>query len=111
MFESADDVRWLQELLAHSHARMNAHMRSILTPDRALGARQVITYLQGIKHVAVATVNRAGEPRVAPLDGLFVRGRFHLGTGGTAARVAHLRRRPAISVTHFAGDELAITVH
>jgi uncharacterized pyridoxamine 5'-phosphate oxidase family protein len=109
--ETDDDIRWLQDLLTRSHARMNPHMRSILTPDRALTARQVVTYLQGVKHVALATVTARGEPRVAPLDGLFIHGRFHLGTGGGAARVRHLRRQPKVSLTHFVGDEIAITVH
>jgi hypothetical protein len=56
-------------------------MRSILTPERTLSARQVLTHLRGIKHVALATVTAAGEPRVGPLDALVVRGRFHVGRG------------------------------
>lgn len=111
MHETDEDIRALQELIERSHARMNAYMRSILTPDRALTARQVVTYLQGIKQVALATVTARGEPRVAPMDGLFIRGRFHLGTGGAAARVGHLRRQPKVSLTHFVGDDVAVTVH
>jgi uncharacterized pyridoxamine 5'-phosphate oxidase family protein len=111
MYESDDDVRWLQALLDRSHARMGPHMRSILTPDRALDARQVVRYLEGVKHVALATVTASGEPRVAPMDALFVRGRFHLGTAGAAARIRHLRRRPTASLTHFVGDALSVTVH
>ena len=111
MYETDDEIRQLQELLTRSHAGMNPHMRAILTPDRALTARQVVTYLQGVKQVALATVSAAGAPRVAPLDALFIHGRFHLGTGGGAARVRHLRRQPRVSLTHFVGDEIAITVH
>jgi hypothetical protein len=51
-------------------------------PERRLNARQVVRYLQGIKHVAFATVNERGEPRVAPLDGVFIHGRFTVSAGG-----------------------------
>jgi uncharacterized pyridoxamine 5'-phosphate oxidase family protein len=51
----------------------------------------VVRFLQGTKHVAFATVNDRGEPRVAPLDGVFIRGRLTVSTGGEAARLRHLR--------------------
>lgn len=111
MYETDDDLGWLQALLDRSHARMGPHMRSILTSEHTLTARQVVMHLRGIKHVALATVTAAGEPRVGPLDALFVRGRFHVGTGGAAGRLLHLRRRPAVSLTHVVADEIAVTVH
>ena len=70
MYETDDEIRQLQELLTRSHAGMNPHMRAILTPDRALTARQVVTYLQGVKQVALATVSEVTvtpAPKVAPL--------------------------------------------
>jgi hypothetical protein len=76
MYESEEDVRRLQELLDRTLARANPHLASIVTPERRLTARQVVRYLQGTKHVAFATVNERGEPRVSPLDGVFVRGRL-----------------------------------
>jgi uncharacterized pyridoxamine 5'-phosphate oxidase family protein len=111
MHETPDDLRRLQGLLDRSRARMGAHMRSILTPERTLSAAQVAGYLRGIRHVALATVTARGDPRVAPLDGLFYRGRFHVGTSATAQRVRDLRRRPRVSLTHFVGDDVAVTVH
>lgn len=111
MHETDDDVAALQALLERSAARMSPYMRSILTPDRRLSAQQVVAYLQGVKHVALATVAARGEPRVSPMDALFVRGRFHAASGGAAARVEHLRRDPAVSLTHFVGEDIAITVH
>lgn len=108
MHETDGEVRALQALLDRSHAGMGPHMRSILTPERRLPARQVVGYLPGITHVALATVTATGEPRVVPLDALFIRGRFHVGTGGTAVRARHLRRRPQVSVTHFAGDAVPV---
>jgi hypothetical protein len=48
---------------------------------------------------------------VAPLDGVFVRGRFTVSTGGQAARLRHLRANPACSAVHMDGDRVGIAVH
>src|ERR671914_2860271 len=111
MYETEDDVRRLQELLDRTLAHANPHLTSIVKPERRLTARQVVRYLQGTKHVAFATVNERGEPRVAPLDGVFIRGRFTVSTGGQAARLRHLRANPACSAVHMDGDRVGITVH
>lgn len=111
MYETDDDVRRLQELLDRTLARANPHLTSIVSRERRLTARQVVNYLQGTKHVAFATVNEGGEPRVAPLDGVFVRGRFTVSTGAQAARLRHLRANPACSAVHMDGDRVGITVH
>src|SRR3954447_20865648 len=111
MLESEDDVRQLQALFDGTFARANPHLSEIVKPERRLNARQVVRYLQATKHVAFATVNERGEPRVAPLDGVFIRGRFTVSTGGRAARLQHLRANPACSATHMDGDTIGITVH
>src|SRR5690242_20668305 len=111
MLESGDDVRELQALLDRTFARANAHLASIVSPERRLNARQVVRYLQGTKHLAFATVNRRGEPRVAPLDGVFIRGRFTVSTGGRAARLRHLRANSACSAAHMDGDAVGIVAH
>jgi uncharacterized pyridoxamine 5'-phosphate oxidase family protein len=111
MFESEGDVRELQALIDRTFAHANPHLASIVKPERRLTAKQVIGYLQGTKHVAFATVNKQGEPRVAPLDGVFIRGRFTVGTGGRAARLQHLRANPACSAAHMDGDTIGIVVH
>lgn len=111
MHETAADLERLQKLLDEGAASASRHQASIVTPGRRLNARQVVAYLQGVKHVAFAVVNAAGEPRVAPLDSLFVRGRFLLGTAESSARMRSVRRNPACSLTHFSGEEVAIVVH
>jgi uncharacterized pyridoxamine 5'-phosphate oxidase family protein len=111
MFESDADVRELQALIDRTIARANPHLSAIVKPERRLTARQVVRYLQGTKHVAFATVNERGEPRVAPLDGVFIRGRFTVSTGGRAARLQHLRANPACSAAHMDGDTIGIVVH
>jgi uncharacterized pyridoxamine 5'-phosphate oxidase family protein len=111
MLESEDDVRELQALFDRTFARANPHLLKIVKPERRLNARQVVRYLQGTKHVAFGTVNERGEPRVAPLDGVFIRGRFTVSTGGRAARLRHLRANPACSAAHVDGDTIGIVVH
>ena len=86
-------------------------MKAIVTPPRRLSAGQVVAYLEGIRHVAFATVNAKGEPRVSPLDSIFIHGRFTLGTGGEATRVRHLRANPACSAVHMDGDRIAVVVN
>ena len=111
MFETDDDVRELQALIDRTFARANPHLAKIVKPERRLTARQVVRYLQGTKHVAFGTVNERGEPRVAPLDGVFISGRFTVSTGGRAARLRHLRANPACSAAHMDGDTIGIVVH
>ena len=111
MFESEADVRELQALIDRTFERANPYLAGIVEPERRLSARQVVRYLQGKKHVAFATVNAKGEPRVSPLDGVFVCGRFTVSTGGGAARLAHVRANRACSATHMDGDSVGIVVH
>lgn len=111
MFETEADIRELQELMDATMARANPHHREIVTPERRLDARQVVAYLHGLKHVAFGTVNAAGQPRVSPLDGHFVRGRFTLSTGRGSARWRNLERNPACSAAHYVGDDVAVVVN
>jgi Pyridoxamine 5'-phosphate oxidase len=111
MFETKSELDTLQTLLDRSYAAAGPHLRGIVTPERRLTARQVATYLEGIRHVALATVTRAAEPIVAPLDGWFLHGRFIVSTGANAARVSHLRRNPAVSLAHVNGDDVGIWAH
>ena len=111
MLESAADIEGLQRLFDAHLARANPHMRSIVTPARRLNARQVVRYMTGTRHVALATVTSKGEPRVSPLDSVFIRGRFTLGTAEQATKIGHLRRNPACSVVHMDGDRVAVVVN
>lgn len=111
MFETEAEIQELDALIDRTFARANEHLRNIAKPGRRLNARQVVRYLQGTKHVAFATVNERGQPRVAPLDGVFIHGRFTVSTGGAAARLRHLRANPACSAAHMDGDTVGIVVH
>jgi hypothetical protein len=109
--ETAEDIRELQALLDRSRERAGPHLRSIYRAENAIPASELVRFFRGKRQVAVATVTAAEEPRVAPVDALLLRGKFHFGTHVSAARIRHLRRRPAISLTYFEGDELAVVVH
>jgi hypothetical protein len=43
MYETKDDLAWLQELLDRTLARANPQLASIVAPERRLNARQVVS--------------------------------------------------------------------
>ena len=107
-----EDLRRLQALLDRSIEGAGEFLRnSFGMPDHSLSAAQLVHHLRGGRNVALATVTRSGEPRVAPIGALFFRGRFHVPTVATAARTRHLVQRPATSLTLYEGDDLAVIVH
>jgi uncharacterized pyridoxamine 5'-phosphate oxidase family protein len=109
--ETADDLAWLQELMDRSHAGAGEHLRAIFDDERRISAEELPGLLPGVQVLALATVTARGEPRVAPVDGLFFRGRWHFGSSERSARFRHIRARPGVSATHLRGEELAIVVH
>lgn len=111
MLETDAEIAELQAMFDAHLAHANRHMTGIVTPDRRPTARQVSRYLQGTKHVAFATVTSKGEPRVSPLDMLFIHGRFTLSTSGEATKIRHLRANPACSAVHVDGDRIAVAVN
>jgi hypothetical protein len=113
MYETAAELAELQALLDRSAAGVqSAQLKEIFhVPRLTLTADELVAALPDIQLVAMATVTATGEPRVGPMDSLFLHGRFHLYSDREALRVRHLARRPAISITHFEGDDLAVIVH
>lgn len=111
MHETDDDLIALQRLLDDTYARIGEHMRSIHTPERRVSARDLAAVLRGVRVLDLATVTARCEPRVAPVDGLFYRGRFHFGSGAESVRFRHLRARPHVSACHTVGETFAVIVH
>jgi uncharacterized pyridoxamine 5'-phosphate oxidase family protein len=111
MRETPAEIAELQAWFGAHMASANPHMTGIVSEARRLTANQVVRYLTGTKHVAFATVTSKGEPRVSPLDSLFIHGRFTMGTGAHATKIAHLRRNPACSAVHMDGDRIAVAVN
>ena len=111
MRETPEEVAELQRLIDRTFANINRHFAAIVTPQRRLTAQQVVTHLQGTRIVAFGTVNAKGEPRVSPLDSLFIHGRFTLSTDETATRIGHLRANPACSAVYMETDQMAVVVN
>ena len=111
MLETPDETAALQALLDASHARATGHLRSIIDDDRTLTAEQLVALLTGMKVLSVATVTASGEPRISALDGHFLHGTWTFSTAGTSAKAKHLETRPAVSVAHVDGEDLALFSH
>jgi len=112
MHETPEDMERLQALLDRSIERAGAFLRSSFEmPEHSFSAEQLVRYLQGNQTVAFATVTAKEEPRIAPIGSLFFRGRFYIPTVATAARTRMVSARPAVSLTHFIGNDVAIIAH
>lgn len=109
--ETPEEIGRLQRLLDRSAAGAGAHLRSIVTDDRRLAAAQLCEALRGMRLLVVATATADGRPLTGPVDGYFLHGSFCFGSGRDSVRMRHLAARPAVSATHLAGDDLAVTVH
>jgi hypothetical protein len=112
MYETDADLERLAGLLARSIDRASSFLRSSFEmPEHSLSAAQLTGHLDGSLTVALATVTARGEPRVAPINAVFVGGRFHVPTIAEAARARHLARRPAASLTYYEGIDVAVIAH
>ena len=111
MHESPSDIEALEELLDRSYAAAGAHLLRIHTLERRLSAEEVVTRLDGMCLLTLATVTADCRPIVGPVDGIFYRGAFHFGSSPDSVRFRHIRTRPHVSATHLPGEELAVTVH
>ncbi|HBY98072.1 MAG: pyridoxamine 5'-phosphate oxidase family protein [Ardenticatenaceae bacterium] len=112
MRETSEGLEQLQQVLDRSIERAGDFLRnSFQMPHHSLSAAQLVRYFQGLQVIALSTVTAKGEPRVAPIGALFFRGHFYIPTLATAARTRHVLKRPAVSLTHFDGTDLAIIVH
>jgi len=109
--ETAADLEALQRLLDESSEASGAHMRRIITPDRRIGAVDLVARLTGVRLLALATATADGRPIVSPVDGVFYRGAFWFGSAPDSVRFRHIRARPDVSATHFEGEPFAVTVH
>lgn len=111
MHETAEDLKNLQLLLNRSYDQAGSHLREVVTPDRRVGAAQLIELMAGVQVLALATVTADGRPLIGAVDGLFYRARFWFGSSPDSFRMRHLRTRPFVSATHTRGESLAVTVH
>ena len=111
MYETDAEVAALQELLDRSLAGATDHLHAIIHGDRVLRATDLVALLTGMKVLSVAPVSAGGEPRISALDGHFLHATWSFSTSGTAAKARHLEARPAASVAHIDGEEMALFSH
>ena len=109
--ETPEDLLELQRLLDDSHAAAGSHLRSIFSDERRVSAADLPGRLAGVQVTALATVTARGEPRVAPVDGLFYRGKVWFGSSHDSMRFRHIRARPSVSATITHGEDFALVVH
>ena len=111
MHETAEDLKNLQLILNRSYDRAGSHLREVVTPDRRVGAADLIDLMTGVQVLALATVTADGRPLTGAVDGLFYRARFWFGSSPDSVRMRHLAGRSQVSATHTRGENLAVTVH
>lgn len=112
MYETEEDLSRLQDLLDASYARAGEHLRGIWGEETRLDAAALASELAGVQVLDLATVNPKHEPRVAPVDGLFYRGRFWFGSSPHSFRFRNIRANPAVSAAITKGLEtFLILVH
>jgi len=111
MYETPDEFAALQHLIDASFATSSTHLRGIMEPQRRLTAEQVVADIPSPAVLNVATVTRAGEPRLSALDGHFLHGRWHFTTAGDSPKVVHIRARSAVSASFTPRDGYGIFCH
>src|SRR3954452_18433178 len=112
MYETDEDLVALQELLDASFGRANDHLRGIWGPETRLDATELSEELARIQVLDLATVTVRGEPRVAPVDAFFYRGRFWFGSSPYSQRFVNIRANPAVSGAITRGGEtFLVLVH
>ena len=110
MHETPADLQALQALLDASYVRAGSHLRSIWGAQTRLSAAEVSAEFAGVQVLDLATVTARGEPRVAPVDGLFYRGCFWFGSAQNSARFRNIRRNPAVSGAVTRGTETFLVI-
>jgi hypothetical protein len=111
LHENEADIESLQRLLDRSYGRAGEHLRSIFTPGTRVAAADLPGLLPGVQVLNLATATASCEPRVAPVDGLFFRGRFHFGSSHSSLRFRNIRSRPQVSAAVTRGETFAVIVH
>jgi hypothetical protein len=102
--ETVEDLAELQLAIDESYEAAGPHIASIFRPELRSSAEDLARTLSGVFVINLATVSRKGEPLVAPVDGLFYRGRLWFGLPPRSLRARLVRARSAVSATHMAGE-------
>lgn len=110
MHEKEFELKELNALLDESYRTAGKHLLSIHREEWRLSAAQIVETLVGVCVLNLASVDVRGAPLVAPVDGLFLGGRFWFGSAEGSRRFNHIRRDPRVSAAYTTGEEISITV-
>lgn len=110
MRETEADLAALQRVLDESFASAGPHLRSIFDEEHRVDAVGLVAALDGIFEMHLATLARDGSPLVAPIDGVFFKGKVWFGLPGPSVRARLVRRDPRVSAS-YVRDALAFIVH
>lgn len=110
MQETDTDIALLQRVLDESAEGSGPHLRSAFGQDTRPSAAHVASALVGIFEMHLAVVTSDGAPLVAPIDGIFYRGKIWAGIPALSVRARLVRRDPRVSVSYNA-EHLAFIVH
>lgn len=111
MYETDTELLGLQSLIDRTYERAGSHLQTIHTAERRLGAQDVSDVLRGVCILNLATVSKGGAPVVAPVDGLFLHGKFWFGSAPNSLRFRHIRGNPLVSAAYTLGEEVSVIVH
>lgn len=111
MYETAQELASLQELLDDSFARSSEHLLSIMEPQRRLTAARLSDELPSPAVLNIATVTARGEPRVSAVDGHFLHGHWYFTTASDSPKITHLSSRPSISASFTPRDGYGVFCH
>jgi hypothetical protein len=111
MKEDDTDIAELQQLLDRSRAGASEHLQSIIGPDRAATAADLVSRLSGMRTLVLATVSPAGKPRVSAVDGHLLRGRWVFTTSGSSVKATDMYSRPHVSTAYLEGESFGVFTH
>ena len=100
MFETDAELGDLQRILDASHRKVEGRMSAIYGPEHRLSAEQLAGF-SGVRLVSIASVNRKGEPRVAPRSAAFLHGRFFMAANRTSVTVRRLFVNPNAAIAYY----------
>ncbi|QNE21674.1 pyridoxamine 5'-phosphate oxidase family protein [Kribbella qitaiheensis] len=111
MLDTPEEIADLQRLLDAAYERSTERLRNIIKDERHLDAQELVQVLTGMCTLNLATVTAHNEPRISAVDGHFLHTRWVFTTSGTAAKVRHLRARPAASLSYVDGERIGVFSH
>jgi len=107
VYETPSELSSLQELLDASFEGMGKRMRAVNDPGRQLSAKQLAGF-RGVRLVAIANVNRKGEPRVSPRAAAFLHGKFFLAANRASVMVERVLANPSVAISYFENHFLLV---